>query len=56
MQHKMSGNRSVEAQTYRTLYSTKHWKTLMNTDANTAAVVRFCKRVGIAHAAQWCII
>ena len=28
MQHRMSGNRSVEAQTYRTLYSTKHWKTL----------------------------
>ena len=28
MQHKMSGNRSVEAQTYRTLYSTKHWNTL----------------------------
>lgn len=28
MQHKMSGKRSAEAQTYRTLYGTKHWKTL----------------------------
>jgi hypothetical protein len=28
MQHKISGKRSAEAQTYRTLYSTKHWKTL----------------------------
>ena len=24
----MSGNRGVETQTYRTLYSAKHWKTL----------------------------
>ena len=28
MQHKISGKRSAEAQTYRTLYSTKHGKTL----------------------------
>jgi hypothetical protein len=28
MQYEMSGNRSLEAQTYRTLYSAKHWKTL----------------------------